>query len=164
LEVEGNIDIHNHTLKNLSNPENDQDAATKSYVDDIAGATTYSIGLNNDLGGYIFYVAPEGHHGLVAAWNDQENSSEWYQTQNYISMPENHYTAGKKYTDWRLPTIYELNLMYNQKDQIGGFSTAIYWSSTEYDSDHAWGKSFSSGVQVYYAKDGKAWVRAIRSF
>lgn len=33
LEVDGNIDIHNHTIKNLSNPVNDQDAATKGYVD-----------------------------------------------------------------------------------------------------------------------------------
>ena len=31
---------------------------------------------------------------------------------------------------WRLPTIVELRLMYDNRDQIGGFSPTDYWSST----------------------------------
>ena len=39
LEVDGNIDLHNHVVKNLAEPVNEHDAATKAYVDDNASAT-----------------------------------------------------------------------------------------------------------------------------
>ena len=32
---------------------------------------------------------------------------------------------------WRLPTKDELNILYENKDKIGGFASNNYWSSTE---------------------------------
>ena len=71
---------------------------------------------------------------------------------------------GVEYNDWYLPSKSELNLMYLQKDIIGGFARG-YWSSTEVDSSRAWGQYFSSGRQFSYGgKDYAGFVRAIRAF
>ena len=52
------------------------------------------------------------------------------------------------YTDWFLPSINELNLMYmNLRDNgcLGGFKSAYYWSSFERSVCEAWGISFARG-------------------
>lgn len=135
--------------------------------DVISAFYNSSIALNPDLGGYVFYVTPDGKHGLVAATQDQDNgSSTWFEAQNAISNPANHNTDGKKFTDWRLPTLYELELIYNQRNNIGGFATSHYWSSTEDDNTYVWTMRFSDGLQIQSNKSnvtGKN-IRAVRAF
>jgi hypothetical protein len=53
---------------------------------------------------------------------------------------------------WRLPTREELHLMWLNRESIGGFATANYWSSSEYNYDSAWVQSFSLGYQNYLDK------------
>ena len=66
---------------------------------------------------------------------------------------------------WRLPTKDELNLLYQNKDKIGGFNVkATYWSSTEYSSSFAWRQDFNDGRQASYYKNFKCNVRAVRAF
>ena len=66
---------------------------------------------------------------------------------------------------WRLPTKDELNLLYQNKDKIGGFSAAVsYWSSTEYDNSSAWWQNFNNGEQSASYKYYKYFVRAVRAF
>ena len=61
-----------------------------------------------------------------------------YDTEDAISNPVNYDNDGKNFTDWRLPTKYELSLMFIHKDNMGGFLTP-YWSSTESSSNEtAW--------------------------
>ena len=51
---------------------------------------------------------------------------------------------------WRLPTKDELNLLYQNKDKIGGFSAAVsYWSSTEGNGFLPWRQKFYFGLQHY---------------
>jgi len=64
---------------------------------------------------------------------------------------------------WRLPTKDELNLIYENKDRVGGFANNYYWSSTENNSSYAWLQSFNNGVQDGYGKNGKCNVRAVRA-
>lgn len=59
---------------NITNPQDGDllkyDAATQKWIrfaPDYASSPTYTVGLNNDLGGYVFYVTADGKHGLVAA-------------------------------------------------------------------------------------------------
>ena len=55
---------------------------------------------------------------------------------------------------WRLPTKDELNLMYENKDKIGGYKNNTgYWSSTEYNNYNAWRQNFYNGKQGYCSKD-----------
>ncbi len=63
---------------------------------------------------------------------------------------------------WRLPTKEELNLMYLNKNEIGGFAAASYWSSSENDSNSAWLQGFSDGYQYYSNENTTYYVRAVR--
>jgi ATP-dependent RNA helicase DeaD len=57
----------------------------------------------------------------------------------------------------------ELNILYNNKDEIGGFAYVAYWSSTEFEKNDAWRQYFSDGAQHYGFKGNARYVRAVRS-
>jgi len=132
-----------------------------------SGSSSYSIGLNADLGGYVIYVTPDGKHGLVAETENQSTSSSWFDAENIISNPTNHSTAGKNFTDWRFPTKYELNVMYTHSVNIGNFS-GNYWSSTEFnDSGTSYKQNFNVGNGSVTNNDNKYYqcsLRSVRSF
>lgn len=69
---------------------------------------------------------------------------------------------------WRLPTKDELNILYENKDEIGGFFDNAYWSSTndEKYSETAWLQFFNDGkqVDVFYSESLTCHVRAVRAF
>ena len=71
---------------------------------------------------------------------------------------------GITYGDWYLPSKYELNLLYLQKDMVGGFEKAEYWSSSEYDASAAWYQNFDNGTTNYKWKGIQSNIRAIRAF
>jgi hypothetical protein len=65
---------------------------------------------------------------------------------------------------WRLPTKAELNELYRQKDYIGGFASAYYWSSSENSSNIAWSQNFTIGHQTNAGKNHSNFrVRAVRA-
>jgi len=114
-------------------------------------------------GGIIFYLTPDGKHGLIAATQDQ-GQFKGFDASDAVSNPENHSTEGKKYTDWRLPTLYELTLLYEQRDAVGGFIENGYWTSTEGAIDGYWIVAFQSGGTILIGKSYTFSVRAIRDF
>ena len=128
---------------------------------------TYAVG-DHALGGIVFYVNADGTHGLVCTAQDQSAEINWYDAHNNLKNPANHDTEGKKYFDWRLPSKYELELLYMQKETIGNFENAYYWSSTEnYETGgslRAWMKHFRDGELVAALKTDGDYVRAIRTF
>ena len=66
---------------------------------------------------------------------------------------------------WRLPTKDELNILYENKDKIGGFASNYWWSSTEGGDYSAWFQYFSNGFQNLGGKDFNGlYVRAVRTF
>lgn len=68
--------------------------------------------------------------------------------------------------DWFLGSIGEMMLMYTNLRQagVGGFSTDLYWSSSEDSVYHAWLQDFYTGAQDYYYKDNTYYVRPVRAF
>ena len=70
------------------------------------------------------------------------------------------------YTDWRLPTIEELEQMYVNRDSIGGFGTSNYWSGTYSGSyggsSQYWYIWFSNGSAYEGYTSGTYHVRPIR--
>lgn len=115
--------------------------------------------------GKVFYVTPDQLHGLEAETQDQGTTT-WFNAQNLISDPATHSVAGGNCADWRLPTKFELNLVYNQSAVVGGFANYGYgyWSSTENDSVGAWSQGFVNGGQTPNYKYATNRVRAVRAF
>lgn len=148
-------DTGDQGAQGLQGPKGDQGGVTSKI---------YTIGLWPELGGYVFKISADGTHGLVAETQDQSVASSWYLAQDAISNPVNHSTNGQKFMDWRLPTKYELNEMYLQKGEIGGFTGNYYWSSTEYDYDDAWRQNFYYGSEYYSDKYYNQRVRSVRAF
>jgi hypothetical protein len=132
-----------------------------------SSSTTYTVGLNNTMGGYIIYVTPNGKHGLVVATQDQGSSITGYQAANSCNNPALHNTAGKEFVDWRLPTKRELELIHASRATIGGFVYSnYYWSSTDFTSNSAYNIYFTAGggSSGTNGKSSNGRVRSIRSF
>lgn len=124
----------------------------------------YSLG-ERALGGIVFYVNESGTHGLVAATDDQMRIVNWYHANDNLNNSSLHDEAGKTFFDWRLPTKYELNLMYERKGIIGNFTRTNYWSIIETDNrSNAWSQNFGDGSQLSQEKSTENSVRLIRTF
>jgi hypothetical protein len=65
---------------------------------------------------------------------------------------------------WRLPSKDELNILYQNKNDIGNFDIILYLSSTEFDNNGAWRQDFYDGGQNDFLKGDKIYVRAVRTF
>ena len=94
---------------------------------------------------------------LEVAQYDFPESMNWYDAKEVCAK------LGKGY---RLPTKDELEVMYKNKDRVGGFVNKIYWSSTEYKNVYAWGHHFINGFQGghFFKDDEFNKVRAVRTF
>jgi hypothetical protein len=127
---------------------------------------TYTIGMNLELGGYVFKISADGKHGLVAEIQDQSTSTvKWYGCDDFISNPNNHSLVGQNFFDWRLPSKNELNQMYVHRVAIGGNFNLAYWSSSQESNLTAWTQNFSSGVQSATNKNNiTQYVRGVREF
>jgi hypothetical protein len=66
---------------------------------------------------------------------------------------------------WYIPAAGELQILYNNRNAIGGFGTGYYWSSTEYNINSAWYLDFGSGSWINGSnKLNHFQVRCVRSF
>jgi hypothetical protein len=68
-------------------------------------------------------------------------------------------------SDWHLPSLDELNELYDQRVVVGGLAPNAYWSSSEFDGSRTWRRAFSDGSS---AGDGSKadplQVRVVRAF
>jgi TolB-like protein len=118
---------------------------------------TYRIGDKGPGGGTVFFA----RDGKYMECSGELGGHTW---QTAMTLAQNYDGGG--FSDWRLPTRDELNLMYvNLKVRnLGGFANGIYWSSSEYNSNTAWDQGFSNGRQYNDYKIVTASVRAVRAF
>lgn len=144
-------------------------AVTAHRSSDIGTITNDSSAYNNALGiglGYKNSVA------IVDQGNDTTTAAGAARAY-----------AGGSQSDWYLPTTAELNLLcqwarnvvqvvttqctggtLNTGTGASGFSTAYYWSSSEFDASIAWNQGFLYGNQVTNYKFNTLYVRPVRAF
>ena len=132
-----------------------EDKALQSQINKIL-PPTYVIGETLPDNSIVYYVDGSLEHGLAAWPSDEAPLLSWYDAK---------VAAEAHGLGWHLPTKHELNLLYGKQGVVGGFiSTALYWSSSESDSDKAWSQNFSTGAQIYNLKYSTYQVRAVRVF
>ena len=135
-------------------------------------------------------------HGLIAATGDQGTDTQWWNGSNVTTgttgtalgtgsantnaiinaqgipigltyaanLCRNYHGAG--YTDWFLPSRDELNKLFINEKEVGGFGDYIYWSSSEFNAIYAWSQLFDDtyGNQGNLYKSAFCHVRPIRAF
>jgi hypothetical protein len=120
-----------------------------TYGNDIVFTTTTHYIGEAYAGGIIFYInGTDGVHGKVASASDLfVSGTQWGYSYNSCNS-----LVLNGYSDWYMPSKYELAIMCQNKAVIGGFSGSPYWSSTYYtewddyyfvnfsdcNSDYAW--------------------------
>ena len=145
-------------------------------------------------GGIIFWLNESGEHGLIVAPTDQQ--APWYNgvnmdvesyannvgggyyntklitklqgVGNYAASLCENYTGGG-YTDWYLPSLIELRLIYRNLfiAGMGSFGGDYYWSSTEHSDIRAWYQEFIYGnwdPDMGLTKDNNFYFRPVRAF
>ncbi|MEQ8416139.1 MAG: DUF1566 domain-containing protein [Imperialibacter sp.] len=210
---DNDLNGNNQLLVNIDDPLNNQDAATKAYVDDVE-SKLYLLTVVSKLGrfesgGIIAYFLSPGDdgydpvtpHGLIVSTADQSTSAYWgclgvdvggasgasvgTGTQNTIDIIAGCAEAGiaarlcdeldeNGYSDWFLPSIEELERIYENISIInegiianGGapFASAFYNSSTENSINESLGIHFGNGSKDFHLSKNNAYhVRSVRAF
>lgn len=147
--------------------------STKIVVAQYTAVKNYEFKIGQEYGGgIIFWIDDTGKHGLIAAKEDIGSSAQWCSTVNRINAnneengrfntdviiyecpEENGIKVAAKlcrdsnsggFTDWFLPSIKELRILFQQKDVVGGFKDEWYWSSTQSSSDYTKGATLNFG-------------------
>lgn len=128
----------------------------------------------------VMYVHPTDNHG-GSIWGcngtvtNATSPSNGEQNTNIIVAACNDLTIAARrcsdltaygYSDWYLPSINELECIYNNKATIGGFPTIsgiVYWSSTETNGTWANAQNFYNGtITTINQKAGACRVRCVR--
>lgn len=128
----------------------------RAYVSNTKG-TWYgeSISFSTD---FSLFVVVEG----LAVQKQDLGGANWSTAK---SMCEASRVGG--FSDWRLPTIAELAILYTHREEIGGFKSVRYWSSSQYSSTYSEYKyyyDFSNGTQADTKETYRNYnVRAVRT-
>jgi TolB-like protein len=148
-------------LANADEAYDKMDPLVDKLVQTIARTVTrvtYKIGDKGPGGGIIFfardgkYMECSGELGKTEYWSDA------------VRLVQNY--SGGGFTNWRLPTREELNLIYvnlkvNNREK---FINEFYWSSSENGSNNVWGIRFADGEHFNGTKGGNGQTRAVREF
>jgi hypothetical protein len=118
-------------------------------------------------GGIVFYITTGGFHGLIVDTYENGNASN-EEALDIVTNPTQHNTTygGNLYTDWRVPTYYELTLLYaarttnNLNLNNGTYLSCTYNAYSQYKNL----KFSDKSIQLENANWTPRSLRAIRSF
>ncbi len=155
-----------------------------SVGDNYGGGIVAYISESGDPG----YVASETH-GLIVAPSDQSTGIQWGCYGTFIGGTSHAVGSGAAntaivssacgagtaarlcadlvlngYSDWYLPSRFELQKLYINRGYIGGFSTSNYWSSSETIGNYTVTFHLSLGYASDNLKNSTFYVRAVRTF
>lgn len=160
----------------------------------LAPTLTVGQSYQGGIIAYLFQSGDTGYitgqtHGLIATTSNQSTGVQWgcsgtsistsltfgtgltnttsivngCSTSSIAARICNNLVSGG-YSDWYLPSFYELEKLYVNRTAIGGFSNTNYWSSSQNGTTTAYSLNFSTGTGVSTSKTSAVYVRAIRKF
>ena len=192
-DLEGNqfvgvMDDHTATFKKIAAGEYNISITHDDFFDfSFGGFDAHSLVGNNEIklyrkgiaGGYVFYDKSSYSNG----WQYLETTHAGWE---FVSTWDNAFPQIKKinqngFTDWRLPSKDELNLMYQNlkvkgsedpyATHVANFRETSYWTDTQRGTfyQYAWCQTFDignqwAGHQHISPRQELARVRAIRRF
>ncbi len=126
---------------------------------------TIYAGISPDTGRPMFAQA---HDAFYASFQAEPTVTLNYQAaQRFVMGLNKGNDCG--HNDWRMPTKNELNVLFNNRAAIGGFSESglppagRYWASgVNPYCDFAWNQRFSDGDQIFYYRGNDSSLRCVR--
>lgn len=151
-----------------------QIGAFSEAVSNLTEGNTYyvrSYAKNNattDYGSTVSFVAETPQYVTLQSADIMVQTEDLGEVNwNSANTMCNNSTVGG-YTDWRLPTIDELYVLYNNRETIGGFYGneyvyALYWSSESSNNNACYVIRFPDGTLCSSYLHSTARVRAVRT-
>jgi len=111
-------------------------------------------------------ISPDTGKKMFTTPTDASLTMKWKKAMEYAAGLDAH-----GHHDWRVPTIDELNVLWENRDKgalkgtfnvTGSLPAAWYWSSTEDYNTTAWNQRFSDGDQNWINKGNDSSVRCVR--
>jgi len=108
-------------------------------------------------------ISPDTNQPMYAAPADASLTMTFNEAKEYAAKLDAH-----GHQDWRVPTKAELNVLFNNREAIGGFDAnapggnGMYYSSSPNEVWSLWGQQFGSGDQQAYDKTYHSSVRCVR--
>lgn len=158
------------------------------------GGWIFFVDYNDQYAGFDYLEVAASNVTGVAAWCDVTNASIWGNSvmtasqlwafkrvgqgqantvamknfcTNGIAYNATNYVSSPVKTDWFLPSLGELHLMFDNllEAGVGGLSYNWYWSSSEVGSTSSWVMNFGTGAITSNSKVSNNYsARAIRAF
>jgi hypothetical protein len=162
-----NVSVQNDSITIVFSDGSD----TTMYIGASGGGGTPAIGSYYQ-GGIVFYLDGNGG-GLVVSPHDLMNYSPTTEYDDAVAICNNVVYNG--YSDWYLPDISELMMIYNNLGNGGfrlenysissAYNVRWYWSSTEVTPNStAMGVNFDDGTQSTLGQNNDLRIRAVRAF
>jgi len=110
-------------------------------------------------------ISPDTEQPLYTTAADAPGAYTWNEALAYCRS-----LALGGHDDWRVPTLAELALQFNNRADIGAFNetgrmdnaTGYYWSSLQASDSEAWAQRFNDGYHEHPAKDIDSSLRCVR--
>jgi hypothetical protein len=108
-------------------------------------------------------VSPESGKAMFTTAADVTPTCTFSQAKEYAAKLD-----ARGYRDWRVPSRDELNVLFQNRDAIGGFEESgsdpggWHWSSSQFNEYIAWGQRLSDGHQDFSNKVNVSSLRCVR--
>jgi hypothetical protein len=110
-------------------------------------------------------ISPDTDQRLYTTAEDAPGVYTWGNAIEYCKT-----LSASGHHDWRMPTIGELAVQFNNRSDIGKFNetgqvknaSGYYWSSLQVGDDDAWGQRFNDGFHEDFSKNQVSSLRCVR--
>jgi hypothetical protein len=110
-------------------------------------------------------TSPDTNKDLFLTAEDAPGAYTWNDAMAYCRALS---AAGHR--DWRVPTLGELALQFNNRADIAGYNetgrmkdaTGFYWTSVQVGDDEAWAQRFNDGWHEHFGKTESSLLRCVR--